>query len=199
MQLTAVAIARGLKVICVDTERGFRINRVHQLLGYHTSDVDVAMKRLLISSPNTMEHFMHLLIELEQSSSQLKETAALTVDSVALFFRGCPDKEDFQNWRRVLTILSNIAVHHNVAVIYVNHVSSRPDPSSDEWVTVPFLSRVCSRSPTVGLWLERSDDGSTDTTKHITLWKSPFAGRCSSKLVITSSGVSLNVEESRCP
>ncbi|KAJ1348946.1 hypothetical protein KIN20_004353 [Parelaphostrongylus tenuis] len=47
-------------------------------------------------------------------------------------------------------------------------------PSSDEWVTVPFLSRVCSRSPTVRLWLERSDDGSTDTTKHITLWKSPF-------------------------
>ncbi|KAJ1351467.1 hypothetical protein KIN20_030034 [Parelaphostrongylus tenuis] len=73
MHLTAVAIARGLKVICVDTERGFRINRVHQLLGYHTRDVDTAMKRLLISSPNTMEHFMHLLTELEQSSSQLKE------------------------------------------------------------------------------------------------------------------------------
>ncbi|KAJ1362289.1 hypothetical protein KIN20_021801 [Parelaphostrongylus tenuis] len=137
MQLTAVAIARGLMVICVDTERGFRINRVHQLLGYHTSDVDVAMKRLLISSPNTMEHFMHLLTELEQSSSQLKKTAALIVDSVALFFRGCPGREDFQNWKRVLTILGNIAVHHNVAgccnllafeVIYVNHVSSRPDP-----------------------------------------------------------------------
>ncbi|KAJ1349169.1 hypothetical protein KIN20_004638 [Parelaphostrongylus tenuis] len=103
--------------------------------------------------------FARGLLEFELSSATTLSSGCILLDNsmVALFFRGCPDKENFQNWIRVLTILSNIAVYHNVAsyvVIYVNHVLFRPDPSSYEWVTVPFLSRVCSRSPTVRLWLE---------------------------------------------
>lgn len=197
MQLTAVTIARGLKAICVETERGFSVKRVHQMLRYHTNNVEDAMQRLLISSPNTVEQLLHLLTELEHSASQLKETSVLIVDSIATVFRGYLGKGDFQKWDRVLTILTNIAVHHNVAVIYVNHVASRHDDSLGEWTTVPFLSRICSRSPTVRLWLERRCDG-LETSRRISLMKSPFAQRRSSEFIITSSGLSLDVGESRC-
>uniref|UniRef100_A0A0K0DF38 ATPase domain-containing protein n=1 Tax=Angiostrongylus cantonensis TaxID=6313 RepID=A0A0K0DF38_ANGCA len=45
-----------------------------------------------------------------------RQTSVLIVDSIATVFRGYLGKGDFQRWDRVLTILTNIAVHHNVAV-----------------------------------------------------------------------------------
>ncbi|KIH62219.1 Hus1-like protein [Ancylostoma duodenale] len=90
MQFAAVTIANGYKVICVETERGFSVKRVRQvglnsseiwnnssellqMLEYHTSDVDVAMQRLLMSSPSTLEQMLHVLSKLETSAEQLVE------------------------------------------------------------------------------------------------------------------------------
>ncbi|KAK6049662.1 Hus1-like protein [Cooperia oncophora] len=64
-----------------------------------------------------MEQFMHVLTKLEQATEELSKTSVLIVDSIATFFRGSVHKDDFQNWRRVLTILCNVALHHNVAVV----------------------------------------------------------------------------------
>ncbi|RCN26720.1 hypothetical protein ANCCAN_27552 [Ancylostoma caninum] len=85
------------------------------MLEYRTSEVDVAMQRLLMSSPSTLEQMVHVLSKLETSTEQLADTSVLIVDAVATFFRGCSSKEDFQRWRDVLTIVGNIAVHHNIA------------------------------------------------------------------------------------
>lgn len=66
----------------------------------------------------------------------------------------------------------------------MNHVASRQDASSGEWITVPFLSRICSRSPTVRVWLERSFSGS-ETMRRIILMKSPFSEKRSAEFIIT--------------
>ncbi|EPB76201.1 hypothetical protein ANCCEY_04679 [Ancylostoma ceylanicum] len=143
MQFAAVTIANGHKVVCVETERGFSVKRVRQILEHHTDDVDVAMQRLLMSSPSTLEQLVHVLSKLETSAEPLADTSVLIVDAVATFFRGCSSKEDFKKWRDVLSIVGNIAVHHNIAVICVNHVTSRQDTTSGEWSTSPFLSKEC--------------------------------------------------------
>ncbi|ETN78772.1 Hus1-like protein [Necator americanus] len=147
------------------------------MLGYHTNDVGAAMHRLLISSPTTMEQMMYLLTKLEGSPEQLATTSAVVVDAIATFFRGCSSKEEFQEWRNVLTILFKIALHHSIAVIYVNHVTAREDVTSGEWTTMPFLSSGFTRRPTIQLWLERMRCGSEEK-RQITVRKSPF---CPSK------------------
>ncbi|KJH50518.1 transcription initiation factor IID, subunit [Dictyocaulus viviparus] len=188
MQLTASTIAQGRNVICIETERGFSVKRVRQMLGYRTSDIDGAMQRLLMSSPNTLEQLMHLLTKLEQPASQLAETSVLIVDSIATLFRGYHGKEDFQNWERVMTILNNIAVHHNVAVVYVNHITFRHDVLSRRWKAVPFFSHVYSRSPTIRIWLERSLSESQKSGRIIVI-KSPFSAKLSSNCFITLSRI----------
>ncbi|KAJ1362273.1 hypothetical protein KIN20_021783 [Parelaphostrongylus tenuis] len=96
----------------------------------------------------------NLVEKLQESGWKEKNTKEIVHDSEQFDARGAQGVMDF--------IRSDQCKYlYGRQVIYVNHVSSRPVPSSDEWVTVPFLSRVCSRSPTVRLWLARSDDGST--------------------------------------
>ncbi|KAK6741966.1 hypothetical protein RB195_009691 [Necator americanus] len=189
MQFVATTIARGANVVCIETERGFSVKRVHQMLGYHTNDVGAAMHRLLISSPTTMEQMMYLLTKLEGSPEQLATTSAVVVDAIATFFRGCSSKEEFQEWRNVLTILFKIALHHSIAVIYVNHVTAREDVTSGEWTTMPFLSSGFTRRPTIQLWLERMRCGSEEK-RQITVRKSPFCPSKTANYSITDSGVS---------
>ncbi|CAJ0598169.1 unnamed protein product [Cylicocyclus nassatus] len=189
MQFAAVTIAEGRKVVCIETERGFSVKRVREILKLHTNEVDEAMQRLLISSPSTMEQMMNILGKLEHSTQQLDETSVVIVDAIATFFRGCTEKEDFQKWRNVLTMLYNIALHHNIAVIYVNHITTRPDSSSGEWTTTPFLAKGSSRRPTIQLWLDRSTTES-GTIRRISVVKSPFSPTCSAEYVITNSGLS---------
>ncbi|KHJ88036.1 hypothetical protein OESDEN_12175 [Oesophagostomum dentatum] len=116
MQLVATTISNGRNVICIETERGFSVNRVRQMLEFRSKHIDSALQRLLISSPSTLEQLMNVLCRLEDSSQQLDEASVVIVDALATFFRGCSAKEDFQKWRNVLAILFNIAFHHNVAV-----------------------------------------------------------------------------------
>nr|CDJ88630.1 DNA repair protein RAD51 3 [Haemonchus contortus] len=194
MQVAAVSVANGLDVVCVETERGFSVKRVHQMLEFRAENVEEALQHLLISSPSTMEQFMHVLTKLEQSTEELNKTSVLVIDSIATFFRGRLHREDLQNWRRVLVILCNVAVRHNVAVIYVNHVASRKDPSSEEWATAPFLFHLLARRPTIRIWLERASDG-PKTSRSITLMKSPFSPKLSAEFFITNSGVSLLADD----
>ncbi|WKX99826.1 hypothetical protein Q1695_014590 [Nippostrongylus brasiliensis] len=174
MQFAATSIANGHNVICVETERGFSVKRVHQMLQHRAKNVESAMQRLLISSPSTMEQYMHVLTKIEESSEQLYKTSVIIVDSIATFFRGELVLEDFQNWRRALTILCKVALLHNIAVIIVNHVASRKNASSDDWKTMPFLSHVPARRPTIRIWLDRTTDGRR-TRRQISLVKSPFS------------------------
>uniref|UniRef100_A0A7I5E8T7 RECA_2 domain-containing protein n=1 Tax=Haemonchus contortus TaxID=6289 RepID=A0A7I5E8T7_HAECO len=194
MQLAATSIANGLDVVCVETERGFSVKRVHQMLEFRAENVEEALQHLLISSPSTIEQFMHVLTKLEQSTEELSKTSVLVIDSIATFFRGRLHREDLQNWRRVLVILCNVAIRHNVAVIYVNHVASRKDPSSEEWATAPFLFHVLARRPTIRIWLKRASDG-PKTSRSITLMKSPFSPKLSAEFFITNSGVSLLADD----
>lgn len=190
MQFAATSIANGHSVICVETERGFSVKRVHQMLEFRAEKVEDAMQRLLISSPSTMEQMMHVLTRLEESTEELTKASVLIVDSIATFFRGRRFKEDFQNWRRALTILFNVALHHSIAVVFVNHVASRKRLTSKNWETTPFLSHIHARHPTVRIWLERATNG-TETYRRITLMKSPFSPKGTAEFFITSSGVSL--------
>ncbi|KAK6018888.1 hypothetical protein OSTOST_15494, partial [Ostertagia ostertagi] len=153
------------------------------MLQFRAENVEEALQRLLISSPSTMEQFMHVLTKLEQTTEELDKTSVLIIDSIATFFRGSRHKDDFQNWRRVLTILCNVALRHDIAVVYVNHVASRKDPASEEWATSPFLSRVLARRPTIRIWLERTSHKS-NTSRRITLIKSPFSPELSAEFFI---------------
>ncbi|KAK5975911.1 hypothetical protein GCK32_014402 [Trichostrongylus colubriformis] len=178
---------------CILTES----SRTHvMILEFRSGNVQEALQRLLISSPSTMEQFMHVLTKLEQTTEELEKTSVLIIDSIATFFRGSLHKDDLQNWRRVLTILCNVALHHNIAVLYVNHVASRSDLSSGEWATIPFLSRIVARSPTVRIWLEQISHGASKS-RRISLMKSPFSPMLSAELFITKSGVSLLADHSK--
>ncbi len=133
--LVAVSQAKkGNKVIYVDTEGGFSIDRVAQILGGNTAELDSVLKNIMILKPTSFE-------EQEESFEQLLKhvkkggISLIVIDSIAMLYRlelgdaiKTEEIKEIQSVNRKLAnqlrILNEIARKENIPVIITNQVYS---------------------------------------------------------------------------
>ncbi|MBI2044369.1 DNA repair and recombination protein RadB [Candidatus Pacearchaeota archaeon] len=122
---------KGKKVIFVDTEGGFSVERVKQMIGEGYEEV---LKNILLLSPSNFkeqqESFMQLLNKLKK-----EEVGVVIIDGIATLYRlelgaavrsGDENKIKEINWRMAeqMKILSEISRKHHIPVIITNQVYS---------------------------------------------------------------------------
>jgi DNA repair protein RadB len=133
--LVAVSQAKkGNKVIYVDTEGGFSIDRVKQILG-DKENLDETLKNIMILKPTSFE-------EQEEAFEQLlkfvkkDDISLIIIDSIAMLYRlelgDAIKTEDMNNIRAVnrqlanqLRVLTEISRKQNIPVIVTNQVYSQ--------------------------------------------------------------------------
>ena len=125
---------KGNKVIYVDTEGGFSIDRVKQLLGEDKELMESTLKNILILKPTSFE-------EQEEAFEQLlkyvkkDDIALIVIDSIAMLYRlelgDAIKSDDAENIRAVnrklaeqLRVLTEISRKQNIPVIVINQVYS---------------------------------------------------------------------------
>ncbi len=133
--LVAVSQAKkGNKVVYVDTEGGFSIDRVKQILG-DKENLDGTLKNIMILKPTSFE-------EQEESFDQLLKfvkndnISLIIIDSIAMLYRlelgDAIKTEDTNNIRAVnrqlanqLRVLTEISRKQNIPVVVTNQVYSQ--------------------------------------------------------------------------
>ena len=114
---------QGHKVLYVDTEGGFSVERFKQIAG---ADHEDCMKRILFLKPTTFEEQKICLEELKKKLTS--EIKLIIVDSIAMLYRLELGREDvFETNRelgRQLSYLTIIARQMNIPVLLTNQVYS---------------------------------------------------------------------------
>lgn len=124
--LAAVSQAKkGNKVLFIDTEGGFSVERITQLVG--TDDVEQVLRHLLVLSPTTFREQQQAFIQLEK---YLKQTISLLiVDGMTILYRLEREERDEELMRQVQRTLAGqmrqlvgIARTHALPVLVTNQV-----------------------------------------------------------------------------
>ncbi|PIO73425.1 EF hand [Teladorsagia circumcincta] len=139
MQFAAVSIANGHNVVCVETERGFSVKRTHQMLQARAENVEEALQRLLISSPSTMEQFMHVLTKLEQTTEELdkvreKHTVEEFVEGLSHFDKEGNGLINVAELRHLLTTLGERLTDEEVDQLLAGHNDSHGNVNIADFV-----------------------------------------------------------------
>jgi len=123
MQETYNVTKQGNKVLYVDTEGGFSVERFKQIAGI---DYEECMKRILFLKPTTFDEQKICLEELKNKLSD--DIKLIVVDSIAMLYRLELGREDvFETNRelgRQLSSLTIIARQLNIPVLITNQVYS---------------------------------------------------------------------------
>ena len=126
-------IKNGKKVIFIDTEGGFSVERFSQITG----DVDKFSKKINIYEPKTFEEQDKIIKDLDKKIDP--DVGLIVLDSLVTLYRLKMDKDNFQNANRKLanqlSILSKISREKNIPVLITNQVYSSFDNNTIELVS----------------------------------------------------------------
>ncbi len=133
--LVAVSQAKkGNKIIFIDTEGGFSIDRVKQILGKDKERLDKVLENILLLKPTTFEE-QEIAFGKMLKSIKNENISLIIVDSIAMLYRlelgdAIKSKEDEKikevnrKLARQLRTLNEIARKQNIPVIVTNQVYS---------------------------------------------------------------------------
>jgi DNA repair protein RadB len=126
MALVAAANALGQgKVIFVDPEGGFSVERLKQIAGDRFMDV---LNNVMLVSPTTFEEQKAAIAKLDEVASSMK-VSLIIVDSIATLYRMEEDK-DVRMLGRTLAQLLRLARKYNIPVLLTNQVYSEFDTNT---------------------------------------------------------------------
>ncbi len=121
--LSAIAMAKTKKVIFIDTEGSFSVERLKQLLG--GKDVDKILSKIFVLHPTTFEKQQEAIEKLRNLVDS--SIGLVIVDTIAMLYRAeMGVKEDYQEVNKMLArqmaALIRIARDKNIPVIMTNQV-----------------------------------------------------------------------------
>jgi len=123
LALIACTRALGLgKVVYIDPEGGFSVERLKQIAGDKTADV---LNNIIMLQPTTFDEQKVSIYKLDDIISSLK-VSLVVVDSIAMLYRMEEDK-DVRMLGRMLAHLLRIARKYNIPVLLTNQVYSEFD------------------------------------------------------------------------
>jgi DNA repair protein RadB len=133
---------RGNKVIFIDTEGGFSVERFFQIHGGNKEDVERDLENVLLLKPTSFEEQEGAFLKMVQWVNH-KNISLIIVDSIAMLYRlelgDAIKSEETEKIREVnrklarqLRSLNEIARKENIAVIVTNQVYSRFVCDDDE-------------------------------------------------------------------
>ncbi|VVB69951.1 DNA repair and recombination protein RadB [uncultured archaeon] len=153
MQLAVQAVARGYRVIFIDTE-GFSAERFKQIAGTGAKDVAA---RIMIFEPMSLEQ---QAISIREASRILGRDVGLVIlDSATSLYRMLLEAEDNRPVRRTLTMqlseLQEIARRNRIPVVITNQVYTDIENNALRPIGGTMLGHMCKAI----IFLEKRGEG----------------------------------------
>jgi DNA repair protein RadB len=153
MQLAVQAVARGLRVIFIDTE-GFSAERFKQIAGPGAEEM---AKKIMIFEPMSLEQ---QAIAIRESSKIAGHDLGLVIlDSATSLYRVLLEAEDNRTIRRTLTAqlseLQEIARKHRIPIVITNQVYTDIENNSLRPIGGRGLEHICKAI----IFLEKKGEG----------------------------------------
>ncbi len=153
MQLAVQAVARGLRVIFIDTE-GFSAERFKQIAG---SGAEEMAAKIMIFEPMSLEQ--QAIAIREASKIAGRDLGLIILDSATSLYRVLLDGEDNRSVRRTLTAqlseLQEIARRHRIPVVITNQVYMDIENNSLRPIGGTGLQHICKSV----IFLEKRGEG----------------------------------------
>jgi DNA repair protein RadB len=153
MQLAVQAVARGLRVIFIDTE-GFSAERFKQIAGPGAEEMAA---KIMIFEPMSLEQQAIAIREASKIAGQ--NLGLVILDSATSLYRVLLEAEDNRSVRRTLTVqlseLQEIARRHRIPVVITNQVYMDIENNSLRPIGGTGLEHICKAI----IFLEKKGEG----------------------------------------
>jgi DNA repair protein RadB len=153
MQLAVQAVARGLRVIFIDTE-GFSAERFKQIAGPGAEEMAA---KIMIFEPMSLEQ--QAIAIREASKIAGRDLGLIILDSATSLYRVLLEAEDNRSIRRTLTVqlseLQEIARRHRIPVVITNQVYMDIENNSLRPLGGTGLEHMCKAI----IFLEKKGEG----------------------------------------
>jgi DNA repair protein RadB len=153
MQLAVQAVARGLRVIFIDTE-GFSAERFKQIAGPGAEEMAA---KIMIFEPMSLEQQAIAIREAAKIAG--RDLGLIILDSATSLYRVLLEAEDNRSIRRTLTVqlseLQEIARRHRIPVVITNQVYMDIENNSLRPMGGTGLEHICKAI----LFLEKKGEG----------------------------------------
>jgi DNA repair protein RadB len=153
MQLAVQAVARGLRVIFIDTE-GFSAERFKQIAGPGAEEMAA---KIMIFEPMSLEQQAIAIREAAKIAG--RDLGLIILDSATSLYRMLLEAEDNRSIRRTLTVqlseLQEIARRHRIPVVITNQVYMDIENNSLRPMGGTGLEHICKAI----LFLEKKGEG----------------------------------------
>lgn len=153
MQLAVQAVARGMRVIFIDTE-GFSAERFKQIAGPGAEEM---ASKIMIFEPMSLEQ--QAIAIREASKIAGRDLGLIILDSATSLYRVLLEAEDNRLIRRTLTAqlseLQEIARRHRIAVVITNQVYTDIENKTLRPMGGTGLEHICKAI----LFLEKKGEG----------------------------------------
>ena len=153
MQLAVQAVARGLRVIFIDTE-GFSAERFKQIAGPGAEEMAA---KIMIFEPMSLEQ--QAIAIREASKIAGRDLGLIILDSATSLYRVLLEAEDNRSIRRTLTVqlseLQEIARRHRIPVVITNQVYMDIENNSLRPMGGTGLEHICKAI----IFLEKKGEG----------------------------------------
>jgi len=153
MQLAVQAVARGLRVIFVDTE-GFSAERFKQIAGPGAEEMAA---KIMIFEPMSLEQQAIAIREASKIAGQ--NLGLVILDSATSLYRVLLEAEDNRSVRRTLTVqlseLQEIARRHRIPAVITNQVYMDIENNSLRPIGGTGLEHICKAI----IFLEKKGEG----------------------------------------
>jgi len=141
MQLAVQAVARGLRVIFIDTE-GFSAERFKQIAGPGAEEMAA---KIMIFEPMSLEQQAIAIREATKIAG--RDLGLIILDSATSLYRVLLEAEDNRSIRRTLTVqiseLQEIARKHRIPVVITNQVYTDIENNSLRPLGGTGLEHIC--------------------------------------------------------
>jgi len=153
LQLAVQAVARGLRVILIDTE-GFSVERFKQIAG---SGAEEAARKIIIFEPMSLEQ-QHISIR-DASKLAGGDLGLVALDSATSLYRVLLESEDNRPVRRTLTVqlseLQEMARRNRIPVVITNQVYTEIETGELRPLGGTSLEHMCKAI----IYLEKAGEG----------------------------------------
>ena len=153
MQLAVQAVARGLRVIFIDTE-GFSAERFKQIAGPGAEEMAA---KIMIFEPMSLEQQAIAIREAAKIAG--RDLGLIILDSATSLYRVLLEAEDNRSIRRTLTVqlseLQEIARRHRIPVVITNQVYMDIENNSLRPMGGTGLEHICKAI----IFLEKKGEG----------------------------------------
>src|SRR5512137_2967964 len=153
MQLAVQAVARGLRVIFIDTE-GFSAERFKQIAGPGAEEMAA---KIMIFEPMSLEQQAIAIREASKIAGQ--DLGLIILDSATSLYRVLLEAEDNRSVRRTLTVqlseLQEIARRHRIPIVITNQVYMDIENNSLRPIGGTGLEHMCKTI----VFLEKRGEG----------------------------------------